>query len=231
MRNRIVQELRGHLTNAGGVDPNRLALLVPENSTCAEPVSRLTAASLRDAIGTIGAPVRPADRFIFYYTGQANVVGGQLRLNLPGPDVTDEQLAKWLAGVRAETQAIILDCPCAAVAAKALTRRGRILVLASTAEQVYATRFGAHFVPSLGRANTDANGDGKVSLLEAFTTAAREIEHWYQQMQILPTETPSIEDDGDGTPGERPWRHEVEGGDGARAAEFVLTVPDRNGSD
>ncbi len=147
-----------------------------------------------------------------------------MRFNLPGPDITQDDLATWLAGVKASTQLVVLDCPCAGMAAKALARPGRAIVLATTDQEAYAPRFGSHFVPALVRPESDANHDGRVSVLEAFTAAAREIEQWYQQMQMLPTETPCIEDDGDGRPSERPWRFEQDGGDGRLAAEIVLAA-------
>ena len=116
----------------------------------------------------------------------------------------------------------MLDCPCAALAAKALTGANRVIVCASAATQVYGTRFSPHFVHALAQPQTDANNDGKVSLLEAFTETAKEIEQWYRQKGILPTETPCLEDDGDGTPSERPWKYGTEGGDGLKASAFLL---------
>jgi len=98
-----------------------------------------------------------------------------------------------------------------------------VIIFATTEEQAYAPRFGLHFVPALARPESDANQDGRISVLEAFVVAAREVEKWYQQMQLLPTETPSLEDNGDGQPGERPWRYEQDGGDGRVAAGLILT--------
>jgi hypothetical protein len=181
-----------------------------------------TAKEIHRIVEAFAQRARGADRFLFYYIGQANAVGGALRFNLPGPDVTQDDLAGWLAGVKAQTQLVVLDCPCAAVAAKALARPGRVVVLASTETQVHGPRFSLHFVPALAREQNDTNRDGRVCVLEAFTAAAREIEQWYRQMQLLPTETPCIEDDGDGQPSERPWRHRQDGGDGRAAAEFFL---------
>jgi hypothetical protein len=190
----------------------------------ADDPSASTAEGVRSAIRTIASASTPPDRFILYYIGQANAVGETLRFNLPGPDITQADLAGWLADIRAGTQLVVLDCPCAALAAKALSRRGRVLLLASTEKQPHAPRFGLHFVPALARAESDTNDDGKVSVLEAFTAAAREIEQWYQQRQLLPTETPSLDDNGDGKPSERPWRHEQDGGDGRLAAGLFLAL-------
>jgi len=213
VRNQTVSGLREHLLNRMNVDPQRLTILSADAST---------ALQISQMLETFASAVRPSDRFIFYYLGQANAAGGELRFNLSGPDMTQKELAERLNKIKAATQLIVLDCPCAALAAKALTTANRIVVCASSATQVYGTRFSPHFVHVLAQPQTDANSDGKVSLLEAFTATAREVEQWYRQQGILPTETPCLEDDGDGVPSERPWKYQTEGGDGLKASTFLL---------
>jgi hypothetical protein len=227
-KERIVNELRMYLLDKAAVEPSRLTLLVPDGSSSPASTQHSTADSIRKAIDSYASTIGPADRVLLFYTGQANAVTGELRLNLPGPDVTHKDLAAWLNSVKAASQLVVLDCPCAAVAAKAFAHRGRVTLCAANENQPYATRFGAHFVPALARARNDANHDGRVSVLEAFTAAAREIEQWYQHAQLLQTETPCLEDDGDGVPSERPWRFEQDGTDGRQAAEFFLAAAGGN---
>lgn len=221
VKNEAVSGVREHLLKHMNVDPGKLMVLAADAPSAASGQS--TASQISRALETYASTVRPSDRFIFYYIGQANAAGGELRFNLPGPDMTQKELADRLNRIKAGTQLIVLDCPCAALASKALTASGRIVVCASTATQVYGTRFSPHFVHALAQPQADANSDGKVSLLEAFTAAAKEIEQWYRQKGILPTETPCLEDDGDGTVSERPWKYQTEGGDGLKAAAFLLT--------
>ena len=218
-RDQVVRGFSAYLLEEASVKPARLTVLVPD----ADSERASTADRIVETIRAYASAMTEADRLVFYYVGQANAVGDSLRFNLPGPDITQEELAKWLAGVKADSQLVVLDCPYAAVAAKALARPGRVVVLASTEEQACAPRFGLHFVPALARAESDADHNGSVSVLEAFAVAAREIERWYQDRQLLPTETPGIDDNGDGRPSERPWRHEQDGGDGRWAACLVVT--------
>ncbi len=235
VKDRIVSDLRAYLLDKAGLDAERLAVLLPDSPPSPGSTGATNADNLRKTIETFASAIGPADRFLFYYIGQANAVtetqnpATRLRLNLPGSDITHEDLAAWLGAIKAGTQTIILDCPCAAVAARALAGRGKIILCASNENQAYSTRFGAHFVPALSRAESDVNHDGKVSLLEAFTAAAREIERWYRERQLLQTETPCLEDDGDGVPSERPWSYEQDGGDGRRAAEsFLIPMGDNH---
>ncbi len=220
IRDRIVRDLSVYLLEKVSVKPNRLTVLVAD----ADAAGASTADRIAEAVQVHASAMTPADRFVFYYAGQANAVGDSLRFNLPGPDITQDDLARWFASIQAGVQLVVLDCPHATVAARALARPGRVVVLASTAEQAHATRFGTHFVSALTRVESDANRDGNVSVLEAFAAAAREIEKWYQDRQLLPTETPCMEDNGDGRPVERPWRYEQDGGDGRLAAGLVLAA-------
>jgi hypothetical protein len=217
MKDQALNTLRGFLLERTRVDPSRLVVLDGQ-ADATQP----TADNIRRALDAFASRIQPRDRFIFYYLGQANVVGGVLRLNLPGPDITDKELADWLRALATKRQVVILDCPCAGLAAKMLTAEGRIIVCAATAAQTYATQFTAQLVQVLGRPATDADGDGKISLLEAFTATAREIETWYQQQQMVATETPCLEDNGDGVPSEQPWRYKMERDEGAHAAAFLL---------
>ena len=215
VKGRVVQELKALLLDRGRVDASRLTLLTAEESQ---------AGSIEKAMGTLATAVGRTDRFIFYYVGQANAVAESLRFNVVGDDITGQQITLWLNRIKAKTQLVVLDCPCAAMVAKEMTKPGRILLLASTETQVHGTRFSFHFAPALAQKESDTNTDGHVSVLEAFTAAARGIEQWYRDRAILQTETPNLEDDADGVPSERPWRHALDGGDGLAASEFMLAT-------
>ena len=111
---------------------------------------------MKKTLENLAGRIKPQDRFIFYYIGQANVGAGKLRLNLPGKDITHEQLAKWIKPIKATSMLLVLDCPCAGMAVKSLTGKGRIIIAASTAEQPYSTRLSEYFIP----------GDGHPTILQ-----------------------------------------------------------------
>ncbi len=216
-RDRAVRSLREYLLTTARIDPARLIVL-DANDTNAPS----TRDNIAKTMSTFASATGPQDRLLLYYTGQANKVMGELRLNLPGADATHGEVAGWMNRSRAGEQLVVLDCPGAGLAAKTLAGPGRIILCATAETQVYSPRFGRHFVRALAQAETDADADGRVSVLEAFTAAAREIEQWYRDREVLPTETPCLEDNGDGLPSERPWRHAVESVDGLAASMFFL---------
>ena len=222
-KDKAVVDLRNFLLNNASIKRDRLAVLANSRSLARTASDVSTAENIEEQIDTFAATVNPEDRFIFYYVGQANVVADKLRLNLPGADITHEQLTKWLSRIKASSILIVLDCPGAGLAVKALAGEGRIIVAGCTADQHYSTRFSAYFIPALGQNKSDTDNDGKVSLLEAFTSASRQLDEFYRSMGLLKTETPQLEDNGDGAPSDKPWRFKQDKTDGAAASKFFLS--------
>ncbi|MBL7185929.1 MAG: caspase family protein [Phycisphaerae bacterium] len=222
-KDKAVVDLRNFLLNNASVKRDRLAVLANSRSLARTASDVSTAENIEERIDAFAAAVNPADRFVFYYVGQANVVADELRLNLPGADITHEQLAEWLGRIKASSILIVLDCPGAGLAVKALAGEGRIVVAGCTADQHYSTRFSAYFVPALGEDESDTDNDGKVSLLEAFTSACRQLDDFYRSMGLLKTETPLLEDNGDGAASDKPWRFKQDKTDGAPASKFFLS--------
>jgi len=223
VKDRAVTDLRRFLLDDAGIKPERLGVLADRESTVRNGSKISTAENLKEQMNKFAAAVNPADRFIFYYVGQANVVAGELRLNLRGVDVTHEKLAEWIDWIKASSMLIVLDCPGAGLAVKAVAAKGRIIIGACTAEQHYSTKFSEYFVPAILDEKTDADSDGRISLLEAFTSACRDLDDFYRRQSLLTTETPVLEDNGDGTASRQPWRYEQNKTDGLAASKFFFS--------
>jgi hypothetical protein len=222
-KNKVVTDLYRFFINNAGVMPERLRILVDSKSTAFVNSGISTAENLKEQVDRFAASINSRDRFIFYYTGQANVVSDTLRLNLSGPDITHEQLAGWINAIKASSMLIVLDCPGAGLAVKALTGQDRIIIGACTAEQHYSTRFSEYFVPALIDKGSDTDGDERISLLEAFTSASKNIDDFYRRHSLLTTETPVLEDNGDGAASRQPWRYKQNKTDGFAASRLFLS--------
>lgn len=222
-KDRVVMNLAKFLLRDAGIKSERMRLLAGSESLTSKGLEASTGKKLKETIGRLAASVGPEDRFIFYYSGQANTVSDKLRLNLPGADITHEQLGDWINQIEASSMLIVLDCPGAETAVKAVCRPGRIVICSCTVEQQYSTQFSEYFVPALADRKSDTDADGKVSLLESFTAASKQVEDWYRKRDLLKTETALLEDNGDCIASRRPWRHKQDETDGLAAAEFFLT--------
>lgn len=223
-KHRAVMDLRRFILDNAGVESDRLSVLVDRESSVRKNSIISTAGNLKEQIERFAAAVNTADRFIFYYMGQANIVSDTLRLNLPGPDITHKQLAEWINGIKASSMLIVLDCPGAGLAVKAVTGRDRIIIGACTADQHYSTQFSEYFVPALVDERSDTDEDGRISLLEAFTSASRSVDDFYRRQSLLTTETPVLEDNADGIPSRQPWRYKQDKMDGLVASRLFLSV-------
>lgn len=223
-KNRAVMNLRRFILDNAGVESDRLSVLVDRESSVRKNSIISTAVNLKEQIDKFASAVNTADRFIFYYMGQANIVSDTLRLNLPGPDITHKQLAEWINGIKASSMLIVLDCPGAGLAVKAVTGQGRIILGACTADQHYSTQFSEYFVPALVDERSDTDEDGRISLLEAFTSASRSVDDFYRRQALLTTETPVLEDNADGIPSRQPWRYKQDKMDGLVASRLFLSV-------
>jgi hypothetical protein len=103
---------------------------------------------------------------------------------------------------------------------KKLSGRNRVVVTATKSGfERNETLFAGHFVSAYVKDGADADKDGRVSLLEAFTYAKREVQREYESTNRLQTEHAMLDDDGDGAgradPGAR-------GPDGTIANRFFL---------
>jgi hypothetical protein len=222
-KDRAVMGLHRFLIDNAGVEPEGLSVLVDRESSVHDDSIISTADNMKQRIEKFNAVVSNNDRFIFYYIGQANIVSDTLRLNLPGPDITHKQLAEWLDGINASSMLIVLDCPGAGLAVSTVTGRNRIIIGACTADQHYSTKFSEYFVPALLDEESDTDKDGRISLLEAFTSASRNVDDFYRRQALLTTETPVLEDNADGIPSKQPWRYGESNMDGLMASKFFIS--------
>jgi hypothetical protein len=168
--------------------------------------------------------------------GHGTYDGREAKFNLRGPDVTDQELAEWLAPLRRPV-AVINCASSSAPFINRLSGEGRVVVTATKSghEQNFA-RFGEYLAGAIADPRADLDKDGQVSLLEAFLTASGRVGEYYRTHSQLATEHPLLDDNGDrlGTPadwfrGVRATRRAKDGAspDGLRAHQLHLVPSDR----
>jgi hypothetical protein len=170
------------------------------------------------------------------FIGHGTFDGRLAKFNLRGPDVSAEDLAGWLAPVKRPVAVI----QCASASAPFINRLAasdRVVITATKSgdEQNFA-RFGQHMSAAIVDISADLDKDGQVSLLEAYLTACRQVEEFYDQEARLATEHALLDDNGDGlgTPaswfrGLRATQRAKDGAtlDGTRAHQWHLVASDR----
>jgi hypothetical protein len=168
--------------------------------------------------------------------GHGTFDGREAKFNLRGPDVTDIELAEWLAPLKRPLA--VLDCTAASGPfINRLSGENRVVVTAAkSGYELNFARFGQYLAEAIVDPRADLDKDGQVSLLEGFLTASSRTNEYYRTHSQLATEHALIDDNGDklGTPadwfrGVRATRRAKDGAalDGLRAHQLHLIPSDR----
>ena len=159
--------------------------------------------STRDNIATVLAEMAgaagPEDRILMVLFGHGSGQGEAALFNLPGPDLSPGDLDLMLNNFPTQTVAVVNSASSSGPFVQGLSGENRIVVTATkSAQERNETQFGAFFVEALGSEGSDLDKDGRLSLLEAFQYAQREVERYYEAANLLATEHAQLDDDGDG---------------------------------
>ena len=187
----------------GGEKPyeERFATQVRELAGLAQPIAGDTGrvrplsgpAATREAIRVeIDALARSAgvdDVVVVSLIGHGNVDGRTYKFNVPGPDLTCDELREWLDRVPARRQLIVLATSASGACVAPLAREGRVVMAATrSGAERNATVFGRYFVESLRDPAADRDHDEVVTALEAFRYAEQKVKRFYADEKRLATE-------------------------------------------
>lgn len=154
--------------------------------------------------------------------GHGTAREGRALFNLPGPDLSPDDLDDALGTAGGRPVAVVNTTASSGPFLPGLSRVGRVVVSATAhAAEDDHTRFAGHFVAAWAGSEADADKNGRVSLLEAFRFAVHGVAREYTTQRQLVTEHATLDDNGDGR-GVRDV--DVVTGDGAAAAQFYLAA-------
>ena len=179
-----------------------------------------TKAHFADTLGQIAHEAKPEDEFILIMIGHGSYDGEVYKFNLPGPDISGEDLALLCDRIPAKRQLIVNTTSASGGSIGALQRPGRIVIAATkTGTEKNATVFARYWVDALRDGSADIDKNESISALEAFQFADRKTAEFYTSQKRLATEHAVIEDTGKK---EAVRATSTENGEGSLAASFVL---------
>ncbi len=177
-----------------GVADSSLIVLA-EDSLGARRAGRATRDAIARAFVRLSRRVAPGDVLLVFLDGHGAGEGAGSRIGLPGPDATAADFSGWLAGFARQRVVFVNAASGSGDFASVLSRPGRVVVTATrTALERNETSFGAPFVRGLTSAEADADKDGRVSVLEAFDYAKKEVARVYDTDNRLLTEHAVLSD-------------------------------------
>lgn len=149
-------------------------------------------AAILDAIARQGA--RDADTFVLVLIGHGTSDARTWKFNVPGPDLSGDDLIAALASVRARRQLVVLGASASGALLETLAQPGRVVITATkSAGEINAVRFPAFFAEALGSAVADIDRNEILTVAEAFRYAdARTREH-YEEQNLLASEHARLE--------------------------------------
>ena len=175
---------------------------------------------LTRAIARVAARGRAGDRVMLVLIGHGSPGGSDSRFNLPGPDVTAAELAVMLQPLKAMQVAVVNTTSASGDFLPALSAKNRIVVTATKSSyERNETLFPRYFVAAFTTPGADTDKDERVSLLEAFVYAKREVTRAYETDTRLPTEHAMLDDDGDRRGSLEP---DPRAGDGSLARRVIV---------
>ncbi len=184
-----------------------------------------TLANIQSRLETIAAQAADGDTVFIVFIGHGSSDGGRALFNIPGPDLSSQDLREWLAAFKDQTVVLINTTSSSSPFLQTLADTGRIVITATSnpAENQH-TYFGQYFIQAFAGDAADADKDRRISLLEAFSFATRETERYYEEKGCIATEHALLDDDGDGIGSTAPTVSPVDGDnlDGKLAATTFL---------
>ena len=179
-----------------------------------------TKAHLTDKLAQIARDAKPEDEFTLVLIGHGSYDGEEYKFNLPGPDISGEDLAILCDRIPAKRQLIVNTTSASGGSIGALQKAGRIVVAATkTGTEKNATVFARYWVEALGDTSTDTDKNESITALEAFVYADRKTAAFYESQKRLATEHPVFEDTGKK---EAVRAASAESGEGQLASNFVI---------
>jgi len=176
-------------------DSSLFVLTEDPTTTRLRATGRSTKDEIAKSFAALSRRVAPGDIVFVFLVGHGSGEGTDSRVSLPGPDPTAADFAGWLAGFPRQTIVFVNAASGSGDFVTALAGPKRVIVTATkTALERNETQFAAQFVRGLTSGEADADKDGKVSVLEAFAYAKKEVARVYETDNRLLTEHASLSD-------------------------------------
>jgi hypothetical protein len=183
---------------------------------------RITGRSTKDEIVKAFDSLKAAgeeDVVFVVLIGHGTFDGKVAKFNLPGPDLTPSDFEPLLKGLKSRHVVFVNTASASGPFLEALAGQGRTVVSATrTGSERFATLFGGYFVDAMAGTDADADKNKRISVLEAFTHAKREVATAYEREGIMLTEHALLSDSG----GEGIQNPSVDGKQGKVAALLSL---------
>lgn len=160
---------------------------------------RSTREGVLKAFADLAGRAKPGDQVFILLIGHGSFDGRLAAFNLPGPDLTADDVATALKRLAAQRVVFVNAASASGAFLDGVKGPGRTIITATkTGGERNETRFAPFFVEALESDVADRDRNGRVSVLEAFDYARAKVTGAYEQEGHLLTEHATLEDGSQG---------------------------------
>lgn len=180
-----------------GIADSNLVYLAEDPS---QDPARIRGRSSREAIASaleaLARRSAAGDVVLVMLIGHGSGEGADSRFNLPGPDASAADFAAWLRPLDGRQVVFVNAASASGDFLPVLSAPGRIIITATkSAMERNETAFGEQFTKGLTSEAGDADKDGRITVLEAFTYARQGVARYYETRNQLATEHAQLSGD------------------------------------
>lgn len=152
--------------------------------------------AVRREIKTLAARMNTNDAVVVVLIGHGSYDGENYRFNLPGPDLTDTDLARLFDELPARDQLIINATSSSGAVIERWQKPKRVVITATkTGGERTATRFSQYWAEAVASEAADTNKDQIVTAAEAYAFATNQVEGAFKAETSMATEHARMEGD------------------------------------
>lgn len=171
---------------------------VPKENVTLLSGDRATRDEVTKAFATLAASAGEDDTVMIVLFGHGTFANKVAKFNLKGPDMTGDDFNTQLKRLRSKRVVFVDTASASGPFLETLSGPGRVVVTATrTGAEQFATLFGGPFVEAFSVEAADADRNGRVTVLEAFEYARRQVAASYQREGLMQTEHAMLDDNGD----------------------------------
>ncbi|MGI9076745.1 MAG: hypothetical protein ACR2G6_05355 [Gemmatimonadaceae bacterium] len=204
-----------------GIPDSGITWLAEDTTRARARVNALsTRANIERAFSRFAERSVAGDHLLVVLIGHGSTQGDASRFSIPGPDISAADFSRLLAPLARRKITFVNAASASGDFIRVLSGPDRVIITATkTAFERNETMFPKFFVAALDSAFADTDKDARVSVLEAYVFASREVARAYEKDNRLLTEHSQLDDNGDGVGTAAPAGGS---GDGALARTLLL---------
>jgi hypothetical protein len=210
-------------TDELGLAPDNVVYLGPDPELDAAIDDRSSREVIEAELTRLADEAGVDDRIFIVLIGHGSGEGERSRFNIPGRDLNAVEYDALLDRFVTQQIGFVNTASASGDFTGVLAGPNRVVVTATRdARQNNQTVFPRFFVEAFSADVADLDKDGRISLLEAYDYASREVKRFYEDDGRMLTETSLLDDNGDGEGSHEPTGGEV---DGSLASLLFLDNP------